>query len=495
MALRSVDGLDWQLDTASREIVRDGRRIRLAEKPFRVLEALVDARGEVVTRTALRKMLWTDDTFVDFDNNLNSAVATLRHVLARPESTSRHIETIPKVGYRLIVKAEEPVSSVEKATVDTVPSGSPVHSSRVPVGMLIAAIPVAAIVAFVVGADLWRRPTAQMSAGTTVHRAARDSFDRGKHLRSRFLVSPEAPPTTLLDARMAFADALRLDPAFAEAAAEEADTLVDMSFAGAVKFRDGLVQAREAARRALRLDPGQPIASRVMGMTALVLDWDFRGARGWLDRNPSGSSDARTSLARATWMAAAGRFDEAVRAAERAVALDPADYYLRADLAMFYLAAGQDARAAESSHGILQDAPEFRPAHTYALIAHERLGQWTEAARHAHAIMKTSAGSAQETVPFDAGAGRHAVTRWRQLELARLERQAEGRRAEFALQLALQHAALGDRDAALNELEAALTRRDALLVFIRMYPELAGLRNEPAFQRIAEAIGPQSPGT
>ena len=75
-ALRSRPGLDWELDTSSREIVRDGRRVRLAEKPFLVLQALFDAEGDVVTRASLRKLLWPDDTFVDFDNNLNSAVAT-----------------------------------------------------------------------------------------------------------------------------------------------------------------------------------------------------------------------------------------------------------------------------------------------------------------------------------------------------------------------------------------------------------------------------------
>jgi DNA-binding response OmpR family regulator len=87
--LRHVPGQEWHLDTAAREIGRGDRHIRLAEKPFRVLRALVDAGGEVVTRATLRDLLWSEDTFVDFDNNLNSTVAALRRELqAAPQGTN-----------------------------------------------------------------------------------------------------------------------------------------------------------------------------------------------------------------------------------------------------------------------------------------------------------------------------------------------------------------------------------------------------------------------
>ena len=71
----------FELDRSSGELRRDGLRVRLQEQPLRILEALLDARGEPVTREALRQRLWPDETFVDFDNGLNRAVSRLRAAL------------------------------------------------------------------------------------------------------------------------------------------------------------------------------------------------------------------------------------------------------------------------------------------------------------------------------------------------------------------------------------------------------------------------------
>ena len=488
--LCSLPGLDWELDISSREIVRDGRRVRLPEKPYLVLQALLDARGDVVTRATLQKLLWPDDTFVDFDNNLNSAVATLRHVLVKAGSSSRQIETIPKVGYRLVVPAANAAPSGPTVANDAFAARENEPGRGHAAWWSATGALGAGIIAVVLGMSggPWRSAP-PVSTPATVNSAAREQFNRAVFLRSQFFANPHEQSSALDAARGAFAQAFALDPGFAAAAAEEADVLVDMSFAGRAGLRDGLLQARSAARRALDIDAGRPTAARVLAMTALVLEWDFEGARRWLDLAARDRADARTSLAEATWSAAAGRFDEAVRAAERAVTLDPAANYLRADLAMFYLAAGRNAEAARSSELVLQAAPGFAPARAYALIAHERLQQWDDAARHARALASASGASAGDLARLDDLDGRQAVRLWRELERVRLERHAAGRPGEFALQLALRHAGLGDRDAAIRELGNALSRRDAMLVFVRMYPELAALRGDPAFQRIAGSVG------
>lgn len=61
---------------------------------------LVERPGEVVTRDDIRQRLWSDDTFVDFDNAINSAVRKLRDALSDTAKTSRFIETLPRQGYR-----------------------------------------------------------------------------------------------------------------------------------------------------------------------------------------------------------------------------------------------------------------------------------------------------------------------------------------------------------------------------------------------------------
>jgi DNA-binding winged helix-turn-helix (wHTH) protein len=71
-------------------------------QPFQVLVALLERPGEVVSREDLRQRLWPQDTFVDFDHGLNTAMAKLRDVLGDSPTVPRYIETIAKRGYRFL---------------------------------------------------------------------------------------------------------------------------------------------------------------------------------------------------------------------------------------------------------------------------------------------------------------------------------------------------------------------------------------------------------
>jgi len=75
-------------------------------QPFQVLEVLLERRGDVVTREELRERLWQADTFVDFEHGLNTAIKELRAVLSDSATEPRYIETMPKVGYRIIVEVD-----------------------------------------------------------------------------------------------------------------------------------------------------------------------------------------------------------------------------------------------------------------------------------------------------------------------------------------------------------------------------------------------------
>jgi TolB-like protein len=93
----------FEVDLRSGELSRQGTRIKLRDKSFEVLVALATHPGEVVTRTELRERLWPEDVFVDFDNNLNTAVNRLRTALGDSALTPRYIETLPRRGYRFLV--------------------------------------------------------------------------------------------------------------------------------------------------------------------------------------------------------------------------------------------------------------------------------------------------------------------------------------------------------------------------------------------------------
>jgi eukaryotic-like serine/threonine-protein kinase len=93
----------FEVNPASGELLKNGRRIKLQEQPYRLLVALLENSGEVISREGLRNRLWPQDTFVDFDGSLRVAVGKLREALDDNADDPRYIETIPKRGYRFLV--------------------------------------------------------------------------------------------------------------------------------------------------------------------------------------------------------------------------------------------------------------------------------------------------------------------------------------------------------------------------------------------------------
>src|SRR5262247_1484891 len=96
----------FEADVNAAELRRNGTRLRLQLQPFQVLVALLERPGEVVTREELRQRLWPQDTFVDFDHGLNTAMVKLRDVLGDSASSPKYIETIAKRGYRFLGSPE-----------------------------------------------------------------------------------------------------------------------------------------------------------------------------------------------------------------------------------------------------------------------------------------------------------------------------------------------------------------------------------------------------
>ncbi len=86
----------------ARELRRNGVKVHLQDQPFLFLEALVERPGEVVTREELRQRLWPGDTFVDFDNGLNTAMNKIREALGDSSEHPIFVQTLPRRGYRFI---------------------------------------------------------------------------------------------------------------------------------------------------------------------------------------------------------------------------------------------------------------------------------------------------------------------------------------------------------------------------------------------------------
>src|SRR5450432_1614075 len=98
----------FEIDLSSGEVHKGGRKVPLQEQPFRVLAMLLDRPGEVVTREDLQTRLWPADTYVGFDEGLNTAIRKLRLAFGDSADNPRFIETVPRRGYRFIAPVSEP---------------------------------------------------------------------------------------------------------------------------------------------------------------------------------------------------------------------------------------------------------------------------------------------------------------------------------------------------------------------------------------------------
>ena len=123
----------YEVDLRAGELRKKGFKIKLQEKPFQILAALLEQPGELVTRKELQERLWSADTFVDFDGSLNAAVGKLREALSDSAENPRFVETLPRRGYRFVAPVEKHVSAAPVATDSRTPPRSNAEGEQLPV--------------------------------------------------------------------------------------------------------------------------------------------------------------------------------------------------------------------------------------------------------------------------------------------------------------------------------------------------------------------------
>ena len=96
----------FEVDLEQGTLSRQGTSVKLQEQPFRILALLLEAPGEVLSREDLRKKIWPEGTFVEFDGSLNTALMKLRAALNDNAENPVFIETVPRRGYRFIAPVE-----------------------------------------------------------------------------------------------------------------------------------------------------------------------------------------------------------------------------------------------------------------------------------------------------------------------------------------------------------------------------------------------------
>ncbi len=308
----------WTLDRPTGELARGSQRVRLQAQPQQILEALLASPGELVTREQLIALLWPRGV-VDFDLSLNSAVRRLRLALGDDADSPRYIETIPRRGYRYVGPVEP---------------GATARAPRSRWGQAAAALLLLA--GSVAAGSLVRTDSGSREPAATVARVdvrAEELFVRADHFMNR------RQPGDLDRARKNLLDALAIDPRFARAWAGLAGVYWLATVEGQVAPDQGLRQVREAALRALALDP-QLVEAHLRLSNYLCRTGRTREAQEHLAEASRLEPGNPLVLSMMAGIAASdGHLDRAIDLQQRALQADPLSLVDRSNLVAYLLLA------------------------------------------------------------------------------------------------------------------------------------------------------------
>ena len=411
------------VDAREGRLLRDGQPVAITPKAFEALVVLLTRRGELVTRQQLLDELWPD-TFVS-EANITGTIWMVRRAL---RGSDGRIETVPKRGYRFVGNA-----SATRHLTDA-------------------------------GEHLTSRP------GTTNIRAYQLCLE-GRNLCHLW------PTAAFHRSRECFAQAIHLDPKYAEA-------YFGLALYHGIAAAMGLLHPVAAWRAfevalatALRLD--ETLGANYNGLAAAHLylhrNWEraehaFQQA---LDIDPQ---DAETRNHYGFSLALFGRFDEAIAQIGRALELDPLSVRFQRNLASVFYQAGCYDDAIEHCSRTLALDVTYPPAYDLIGDAYEQKGDLAEALRNwqlARGDSHVRTGTIEEF--------------WlRQLSGFRSRR----RKGVFvpAMDVARAHARLGDADGAIEWLGRALHERSRLVLELPVDPLFDRFRGHPRFDAITAAL-------
>jgi DNA-binding winged helix-turn-helix (wHTH) protein len=123
----------FEANTYTGELHKHGVRIKIAPQAFQILTLLAGRPGELITREEIQRVVWPNETVVEFDHSINTAVKRIREALNDSRGEPQYLETLPRRGYRFIA----PVERVERVPIPASPPQPPARSSDPAAGQTI----------------------------------------------------------------------------------------------------------------------------------------------------------------------------------------------------------------------------------------------------------------------------------------------------------------------------------------------------------------------
>ena len=286
-----------------------------------------------------------------------------------------------------------------------------------------------------------------------------------------------------------FQSAIEIDPQSALAYAGLADAyslMVDYELLSAC---EGVPLAREAAERAIALDPDLGEAYTSLALIRGMCDWEWDEAerlyRRAIELNP-GYATAHFWLA-CDHLAQLGRLDEALAEADKAAELDPLSSIILEGRGQIRMLRGDYEGAIAGYREILTFDPGFYKAVASMGRAYSLLGRFDEALKHLEKA-RSLAGDLSIIVAARGHVFGLAGDRAKAREiLGELEQIAE-RKPVACVRFALIHIGLGEFDRALDYLECGCERREPSVISIGTHPIYRPLHGLPRYQELLRRL-------
>jgi DNA-binding winged helix-turn-helix (wHTH) protein/Tfp pilus assembly protein PilF len=429
----------FEVDFRNRELRNRGMRIRLQEKPFRILELLLQRSGELVTREELFQHLWPS-LHVNFERSLNTAVNSLRGALGDSSQRCRFIETRPGLGYRFVAHVEEI-------------SGTSLSLPAVP------------------------------NSITSTKFGAYEDLLKGRHFYEKM------SEDDLRRSVAHFESAIAQDSYYAPAYAGLANAYTSFAFFGMLSPAEAGHRANGLAAKAIQMDDTLPEAYAALAAVKAFFEWDWAAAENEylraLELNPNYAEGHHRYAALLSQMR---RTPEAIKQIRRAQELNPLSLAICTEAAWILCMAQDFDAATEQCWKVLGIEPKFVPAQYTLGLAYERQGMMEEAVTEFENARICSGNS-----PAMAAALAHAYAIGgmadKAMAIVRELEEMSKRRYVSAYWTSMVWTGLGAHDRALDEIEKACEHRDVWLTWLDVEPRFHPIRSHARFCRVLKVVG------
>jgi tetratricopeptide (TPR) repeat protein len=285
-----------------------------------------------------------------------------------------------------------------------------------------------------------------------------------------------------------FRQAIKLDPAFAEAYAGVADSYATLGLYAVLPPKQAFPAAKDASMRALEMDDSLAAAHATLGFINFYYDWNASASDSEFRR--ALAEDPHYAMAHSWYaesLAAQGQYSEAVSEAQRALRDDPLSLIVSSNAGWTFALVGQYDQSVETLKKAIEIDPNFPRTHFRLGEVYEERGQYGMAIPQFEQAVHLSEGD-----PYYEGSLGHAYGASGDSAQARSVLESLRARAgtEYVPPYAIGtvYAGLGDKDQAFRYLRQAVEDRSTSMVFLRSDPALASLRSDPRFAQLSHLV-------